>query len=206
MVEKFGFVKLTGALLALFSVAAIAADAPPAATPPAATQSTEQKPAEEKPAVAPAPAPVLMSAAWAAQACTAWNADATLTQGLAASGWIDNNAGRGYKVMQIYREDCAKSPRIEMRIEKKDNKAQCVYGGKVETQKLDSGVDYVMYATTTRWQEMGRGDYGPMRAMMFGRLGFEGPKFEAMGNMGPFENFLLLVGKVPGDASQCPTE
>lgn len=191
--------KLMGALLAMFSAAAIAADAPSATSAPA-----EQKPAEEKPAVAAAP--VLMSAAWASQACTAWNADATLTQGLAASGWVDNNAGRGFKVMQIYREDCAKSPRIEMRIEKKDSKAQCVYGGKVETQKLDSGADYVMYATTTRWQEMGRGEYGPMRAMMFGRLGFEGPKFEAMGNMGPFENFLLLVGKVPGDAAQCPTE
>lgn len=197
--EKARVVKLMGALLAMFSAAAIAADAPPAASTPA-----EQKPAEEKPAAAVAP--VLMSAAWAAQACAAWNADATLTQGLATSGWIDNNAGRGFKVMQIYREDCAKSPRIEMRIEKKDNKAQCVYGGKVETQKLDSGADYVMYATTARWQEMGRGEYGPMRAMMFGRLGFEGPKFEAMGNMGPFENFLLLVGKVPGDASQCPTE
>jgi hypothetical protein len=27
---------------------------------------------------------------------------------------------------------------------------------------------------------------------------------EAMGNMGPFENFLLLVGKVPGDVGSCP--
>lgn len=27
---------------------------------------------------------------------------------------------------------------------------------------------------------------------------------EAMGNMGPFESFLLLVGKVPGGADACP--
>jgi hypothetical protein len=27
---------------------------------------------------------------------------------------------------------------------------------------------------------------------------------EAMGVMGPFEAFLLLVGKVPGDTAACP--
>jgi hypothetical protein len=29
---------------------------------------------------------------------------------------------------------------------------------------------------------------------------------EAMGNMGPFANFLLLVGKVPGDTVSCPAK
>ena len=36
------------------------------------------------------------------------------------------------------------------------------------------------------------------------RLSFDGPMGEAMGNMGPFESFLLLVGKVPGDTAACP--
>ncbi len=39
--------------------------------------------------------------------------------------------------------------------------------------------------------------------MMLGRLGFDGPKMEAMANMDPFGNFLLLVGKVQSDAG-CP--
>jgi putative sterol carrier protein len=43
-----------------------------------------------------------------------------------------------------------------------------------------------------------------MKAMMSGRLEFSGPKMEAMGNMGQFENFLLLVGKVPGGTQACP--
>jgi len=43
-----------------------------------------------------------------------------------------------------------------------------------------------------------------MRAMMFGRLKFDGPMMEAMGNMGPFANFLLLSGKVATDYSTCP--
>jgi putative sterol carrier protein len=77
-------------------------------------------------------------------------------------------------------------------------------GGKVETAQPDVDADYVMSATTARWVEMGRGDYGPMKAMMFGRLEFSGPKMPAMGNTSPFENFLLLVGKVPGGTQACP--
>jgi putative sterol carrier protein len=45
-----------------------------------------------------------------------------------------------------------------------------------------------------------------MRAMMFGRLHFDGPMMEAMGNMGPFASFLRLVGKVPGDTAACPAK
>jgi hypothetical protein len=40
--------------------------------------------------------------------------------------------------------------------------------------------------------------------MFFGRLAFRGPMGEAMGNMGPFESFLLLVGKVDSDRTACP--
>jgi putative sterol carrier protein len=146
-----------------------------------------------------------MSPAFAQAMCSAWNADATLTDKLVESGWIKNDGGRGYKIMQIYRGDCPKSAHIEMQIALKDNKAQCVYGGAARgSTKLDGATDYLMWAETSRWREMGAGDYGPMRAMMFGRLEFQGPKMEAMGNMGPFENFLLLVGKVPGDWTACP--
>lgn len=160
--------------------------------------------AADAPAADASGKPVLMSEAWGKLACDAWNADPVLTGKLVESGWVDNDGKRGFKVMQIYRSDCKDSPRVEMRVAKKDGKAWCVYGGKVETAKLDSGMDYIMHAETTRWVEMGRGEYGPMKAMMFGRLQFDGPMFEAMGNMGPFENFLLLTGKVASDSSSCP--
>lgn len=155
------------------------------------------------PAIAQAPA-VALSVPWAQAMCTAWNADPVLTDKLVESGWARNDAGRGFKLMQIYRADCPKSARIEMQIALKDNQARCVYGGAQRDTKLDGGADYLMWAETPRWREMGAGDYGPMRAMMLDRLHFEGPKLEAMGNMGPFENFLLLVGKVPGDWAACP--
>ena len=145
-----------------------------------------------------------MSEPWAKAMCEAWKTDATLTGKLVESDWIKNDAGRGYKTMQIYRTDCPKSPRIEMQIALRDNKAACTYGGTAKSAALNGAADYLMWADTARWREMGAGDYGPMRAMMLGRLNFEGPKLEAMGNMGPFENFLLLVGKVRGDWGTCP--
>jgi putative sterol carrier protein len=148
--------------------------------------------------------PVLMSGDWGVAACAAWNADPVLTRELAASDWIGNDAGRGFKVMQLYREDCGDTPSVELRVALKNGLAYCVYGGPVQTTKLEPGADYVMFADTQRWLEMGRGEYGPMKAMAFGRLGFKGPKMEAMGNMGPFGNFLLLVGKVESDVDSCP--
>jgi putative sterol carrier protein len=149
-------------------------------------------------------APVLMSADWAKDACAAWNNDPVLTDKLVDSGWVKNDKGRGFKVMQVYRSDCGDKPTAELRVSLKDGKAMCVYGGGIDTQQLEMGSDYVMKAETGRWVEMGKGEYGPMRAMFLGRLGFDGPMMEAMGNMGPFENFLLLVGKVPGDTATCP--
>lgn len=145
----------------------------------------------------------LMSEEWAKAACVAWNADSTLTGGLHESGWSANDKKRGYKALQVSRKDCKSSPKVEVRIAAKDGKALCVSGGR-SVDKLDLDVDYAMTADTRRWIEMGKGDYGPMRAMMFGRLSFDGPMGEAMGNMGPFESFLLLVGKVPSDTATCP--
>ena len=150
-------------------------------------------------------APTMMTAEWAQQMCNAWNADATLTGKLVESEWIKNDKGRGYKAMQIYRADCADSARIELRVSEKDGKAVCVYGGKAEST-LNTRVDYMMWAETSRWVEMGKGEYGPMKAIFFQRLGFDGPMMEAMGNMAPFESFLRLVGKVPGDVAGCPAK
>lgn len=145
----------------------------------------------------------LMGTDWAAAACEQWNQTPALLDGL-GDAWIKNDGGKGFKVIHLYRSDCGEASRVELRIAAKDGKARCSYGGKVENATLNPSADYTMHATTNRWIEMGRGDYGPMRAMMFGRLEFVGPKMEAMSVMGPFEAFLLLVGKVPGDAASCP--
>jgi len=183
---SFKKILLAGALATTFTTAVQAADTPAA---PAATAMDK---------------PVFMSAEWAKLACDAWNKDPVLTDKLKKSEWVDNHDEKGYKVMQIYREGCETSPRVEMHVKDQDGKAMCVYGGAAKTKELSKKTDYLMWATDDHWKRMGNGSDGPMKAMMFGRLHFKGPKMEAMGNMGPFANFLLLTGKVDSDRSKCP--
>ncbi len=143
---------------------------------------------------------------WASAACSAWNDTPALVNELGGHAWAANDAGRGYKIIQLYRVKCGVSSRVELEIVNKDGKAICERGGEVKHATLDSKVDYLMYASDEDWACMGKGSFGcgAMGAMMTGKLKFEGPKGEAMSVMGPFDKFLLLTGKVPGDTSSCP--
>ncbi len=150
-----------------------------------------------------------MDAAWAKQACNAWNKSAVLTTQLGSkheSKWISNNAGRGYKLVQMYRSSCGVKTKIQLTIADKGGKAMCIYGGKPDGKKMNMKVDYLMHATDKNWNCMGRGSWGcgAMGAMMSGKLRFSGPKMEAMKVMDPFESFLKLAGKVPGNQKACP--
>ncbi len=147
---------------------------------------------------------VFMAPDWAAATCDAWNANTTLTDELGESGWAANAGDKGYKIMRVYRNDCGAETAVELHIKLVDGKATCSVGKDATDVELSKNVDYAMWAETTRWQEMGRGEYGAMKAMMTGRLKFDGPKGEAMKNMGPFGAFLKLVGAVEADAATCP--
>lgn len=153
-----------------------------------------------------------MSPAWATQACAQWNKTPVLTDQLAQMPetmfgegyeWIKNDKGRGYKIVQIYRQGC-ESDKIQLNIANKNGKAMCTYGGKPDGKKMDKTADYVMYATDTDWACMGSGKCGVMGSMMTGKLKFVGPKVEAMKVMDPFSAFLKLTGKVPAEKKkQC---
>jgi len=148
---------------------------------------------------------VLMSSDWGEAACQAWNNNVTLTDELGGEdGWVTNDGGKGYKVMQVYRMDCSESPTVELQISNQDGKAICTYGGPVVSTDLDKSVDYIMYAKTSNWERMGDGRDGAMKAMTFRRLLFTGPKMEAMSNMGPFGAFLKLTGEVESETGDCP--
>ncbi len=151
---------------------------------------------------ASAPAPALMSPQWAAAFCAAWNATPQLSQGLAGE-WLHDDKGRGYKIIELYRDDCGKAGSVELKIVPRDARAACSYGG-VPKIEPDFDVDFLMHAKTADWLAMGRGDPGPMWAMMSGRLQFQGPKLVAMRAIKPFASFLRLVGRVPADAATCP--
>ncbi len=147
-----------------------------------------------------------MDAAWASQLCQAWNKNAKLTGKLGGDGWVTNNAGRGYKSLQMYRTKCGAGSKVELEISDKDGKAICTYGGAVKNKSPNYDVDYLMYATDEDWTCMGKGSFGcgAMGAMTTGKLKFTGPKMEAMGVMGPFDAFLVMTGTIPGDMSSCP--
>jgi putative sterol carrier protein len=154
----------------------------------------------------PAHAATLMDAGWAGDLCKAWNANATLTTELGGDAWAKNNAGRGFKVIHLYREKCGPGSAVELVITDKDGKAVCTHGGAITEAVLNKEVDYLMHATDEDWACMGEGKFGcgAMGAMMSGKLQFSGPKAEAMKVMGPFESFLQLTGTVPGSTDACP--
>lgn len=153
----------------------------------------------------PAMADTYMDAAWAQKACNAWNQSPVLTTKLAAD-WMKNNAGRGYKIVQMYRTSCGAPSKVQLVIQEKNGKAMCVASGKPDGKKMNFNVDYLMHASDKHWACMGRGSFGcgAMGAMMSGKLKFQGPKGEAMSVMGPFGAFLKIAGKVPGDKAACP--
>jgi putative sterol carrier protein len=154
---------------------------------------------------ATAQADVFMGSQWAKQACDAWNKNTTLTEKLGKK-WAENDAGRGFKTIQMYRDKCGAGSKVELKIASKDGKAICTYGGAVTNRSPDYGVDYLMHASDEDWTCRGEGGSGcgAMGAMTTGKLKFSGPKMEAMGVMGPFNQFLVLTGSIPGDKSTCP--
>ena len=151
-------------------------------------------------------AATFMDASWAQALCSAWNNTPELTKGLGGKTWAENDAGRGYKAIQLYRSKCGAPTKVELEIANQDGKAKCVRGGAVKHTELDPAADYLMYASDEDWACMGQGKFGcgAMGAMSTGKLKFKGPKMEAMSVMGPFDGFLTLTGKVPGDTATCP--
>jgi len=133
---------------------------------------------------------------WAAGVCNAWNKDSRLTTDL-VDKWVNRDAGRGYKIIQLECIDCANNYQSELRIAQKYGKAMCVYGGTVQSQR-DSNVDYLLSAKNQHWIEMGNGELLAMRAMMFGKLKFQGPKMEIMAALDPFGALLQLTGNALG--------
>jgi putative sterol carrier protein len=143
-----------------------------------------------------------MSSEWADAICDQWNENEVLTTQLGTS-FVNNDGGRGYKMLLIARRDCPSSPDVQITLEGADGMAFCVNSGLV-TDSTNYSYDYKMSAKTKHWIDMGAGKYGPMKGMLTGRLKFKGPKMEAMKFMTPFKQFLLLTSSVESDTSTCP--
>jgi len=72
----------------------------------------------------------MMSTEWTAQACDAWNKDATLTNGLGRQSGSRMTRAAATRSFTCIARDCGEGgPRPRMKIVPKDGKAMCVYGG-----------------------------------------------------------------------------
>lgn len=147
--------------------------------------------------VANVQAATFMSVEWAEEFCDTWNETDTLMSDLGGS-FVENDGGRGYKMMVMYRRDCSNMAKVQVTLEQEDGLAICVDSGLV-VESTNFAHDYLMSAKTKNWIKMGTGDLGPAGAMMTGRLKFSGPKKEAMSFMGPFKGFLRLTGALEAD-------
>ncbi len=145
-----------------------------------------------------------MDAAWAAQACEAWNQSEPLTVKLGKK-WVKNDGDRGFKVIRMYRTECGEETAVQMTIVEQDGKASCSYGGQPDDKEFNKKMDYLMHATDDHWTCIGKSKFGcgAMGAMMSGKLKFTGPKMEAMSVMGPFGAFLKLTGEIAGEKTAC---
>ena len=143
--------------------------------------------------------PVFMDGEWAKEFCRVWNNTPELVEKLGKSeSWTKVPERRIF----LYRKDCGPDKVVQLTIKNEGGKATCVYGGWKKDEKTKE--DFMLWADTQRWLEMGRGEYGPMRAMVLGRLSFEGPRGVAMNNMGPFEAFLKAIDDVKSNTTKCP--
>jgi putative sterol carrier protein len=132
----------------------------------------------------------LMAFAGSEQMANEFNKSSTPAE-LVASGWAANDAGRGYKILQVKVND--ENVAAELHI---DNNGKAIAAfDSIQTSNLNFDVDYLMSADMDDWAAMGTGKSGPMYHMTFGGLSFKGPMGEAMGNMGPFASFLVNIGK-----------
>ncbi|SNZ16768.1 SCP2 sterol-binding domain-containing protein [Hydrogenobacter hydrogenophilus] len=59
--------------------------------------------------------------------------------------------------------------------------------------------DFEMWASLENWKKLATGEMGPKAAMLTKRLKFKGSMITAMKYMGPFEESLRMMGRVPTD-------
>jgi len=142
--------------------------------------------------------PKFMDPEYTEQFCDLWNKTPTLTDGL--SKWSKKTGNKEYRIIRFYRQDCGGAEKaVEVHITHKDGKAVCIYGGKATDQKAD----FLMFATDKNWKSLANGEFGFLGMGIMSKMTFEGSKWEAMNNMGPFKAFLLNLNKVP-HSMECP--
>ena len=138
----------------------------------------------------------MLDAAYAADLCQSWNKSSLPKRvGRSGSGWIDSADSKGQQVLVINRKDCKGWKKVQLVI-KADAKGQamCVSGGAFDgKQKLT----WKFEPSSLHWADFsdGFGTFDMPKIMK----GFVGPYGTAMNNLGNFEIFFAVAGKLALD-------
>ena len=138
----------------------------------------------------------MLDAAYTADLCQAWNKSSLPKRvGRSGSGWIDSAGSKGKQVLVINRRDCKGWKKVQLVIEADaKGQAMCVSGGAFDgKQKLT----WKFEPTSLHWADFsdGFGTFDMPKIMK----GFVGPYGTAMNNLGNFEIFFAVAGKLALD-------
>ncbi len=119
-----------------------------------------------------------LSEEWIKQYAEEWNRNEKLKEGL-----------KKFSATIKYYIEGSDQPPVYIKVEK----------GEVKEAGLapDMKYDFEMWATPEDWKVLATGEMGPKAAMLTKKLKFKGSMITAMKYMGPFEESLRMMGKVP---------
>jgi hypothetical protein len=134
----------------------------------------------------------LLDANFASSLCEAWNASSLTTDlGRSGSEWIDSAGSTGTQTMVVGRRDCNNFQKVQLVITADENgNAICQSGGNYGGGEFQ----WKFEPTTEQWADFTDG-FGVMK--MPGIMsGFVGPYPTAAANIGNFEVFFALAGRI----------
>jgi len=122
--------------------------------------------------------PKFLSEEWIKAYAEEWNKNEKLKDGL-----------KKFNATIKYYIEGSDQPPVYVKVEK----------GKVVESGLapDMKYDFEMWATPEDWKILATGEMGPKAAMLTKKLKFKGSMITAMKYMGPFEESLKMMSKIP---------
>ena len=119
-----------------------------------------------------------LSEEWIKNYAEEWNKNETLKEGL-----------KKFSATIKYYIEGVEQPPVYVKVEK----GQVTEAGMANGQKYD----FEMWATPENWKILATGEMGPKAAMLTKKLKFKGSMVTAMKYMGPFEESLRMMSRIP---------
>ena len=112
---------------------------------------------------------------------------------LTNSGWVNNDGGKGFKIIQIFVNQSFQS--IELHIDKSGKIITWIDSARSADSSMNADVDYQFFADIEDWLIISKGENDFMYHLTVGGLTFKGPMMEAMSKMQAIDQLLLIIAK-----------